>query len=93
MLRKLYLVAYDVRQPKRLAAALKVVKGFASGGQKSAYECWLTTRELVCLYGRLLGVLEMQSDSVAFFPLELQRPMSALGTAVAPADPEFFYIG
>lgn len=41
MARKLYIVAYDVRKPSRLSKALRVVRSFASGGQKSAYECWL----------------------------------------------------
>lgn len=93
MPRKLFIVAYDVRHPKRLAAALRVVKGFASGGQKSAYECWLTDGERVELHSALAGVLDLNVDSVAFFPLELRRPVSTLGAAVEPADPDYFYIG
>ncbi|MDN5874076.1 MAG: CRISPR-associated endonuclease Cas2 [Salinisphaera sp.] len=93
MPRKLFVVAYDVRKPKRLAAALRVVKGFASGGQKSAYECWLNENEREQLHGELAGVLNLDVDSVAFFPLELRRPVSALGAAVLPADPAYFYVG
>lgn len=93
MQRRLYVVAYDVRHPKRLAAALRVVKGFASGGQKSAYECWLTEHERKALQEGLDRVVDFDRDSVAFFPLELRHPMSALGTAVVPADPDFYYFG
>lgn len=93
MARKLYIVAYDVRKPKRLAAALRVVKGFASGGQKSAYECWLDANERSELHEDLSRVLDLEVDSVAFFPLQLRRPVSTLGAAVAPADPDYFYIG
>jgi len=93
MARKLYIVAYDVRQSSRLAKALRVVKGFASGGQKSAYECWLTEAERKELHSELGRVLDLDVDSVAFFPLELRRPVSALGAAVEPADPAYFYIG
>ncbi len=42
MARTLYLVAYDVRRPSRLRKALRVLKDYASGGQKSAFECYLS---------------------------------------------------
>lgn len=93
MPRELYIVAYDVRAPGRLAAALRVVKGFASGGQKSAYECWLSAGERHELQDRLADVLDLSEDSIAFVPLELRQPVSALGTAIAPRDPAYFYIG
>jgi len=37
--RQLYLAAYDVSCPRRLRKALYVLRGFASGGQKSVFEC------------------------------------------------------
>jgi CRISPR-associated protein Cas2 len=93
MPRKLYIVAYDVREPHRLAAALRVVRGFASGGQKSAYECWLNDNDRSELQDRLSEVLDMDCDSVALIPLALRVPMTALGAAVLPEDPDYFYIG
>jgi len=35
MQRILYLVAYDISHPRRLARALKTVRAYATGGQKS----------------------------------------------------------
>lgn len=93
MPRKLYIVAYDVREPHRLIKALRVVRGFASGGQKSAYECWLDEADRKQLKSRLAGVLNLDCDSVALIPLQLRVPMSALGAAVLPDDPDYFYIG
>lgn len=43
--RDLYIAAYDISSARRLRAALKLVKGHATGGQKSAYECFLTPAE------------------------------------------------
>ncbi len=43
--RALHLIAYDVAHPKRLRRALHIVRHHASGGQKSAHECWLTGTE------------------------------------------------
>lgn len=93
MPRKLYIVAYDVRHATRLAAALRVVKGFASGGQKSAYECWLDESDRRQLKSRLSGVLDLSVDSVALIPLAQRTPMTALGAAVLPDDPDYFYVG
>lgn len=93
MHRNLYLVAYDVRHPTRLASALRVVKGFASGGQKSAYECWLDQNDRAALLDEISEVLNLHEDSVALIPLAPQTRMTALGTAVLPDDPDYFYIG
>lgn len=93
MNRQLYVVAYDVREPSRLAAALRVVKNFASGGQKSAYECWLSINERAALQNSLSNVLDLDDDSIAFVPLELRVPVSTLGAAIKPVDPTYFYIG
>lgn len=36
-----YLAAYDVSDPKRLQQALHVLRDYATGGQKSVFECFL----------------------------------------------------
>lgn len=47
--RQLHLAAYDVREPSRLAAALQLVRAYATGGQKSVYEIFLTLAEIIGL--------------------------------------------
>lgn len=93
MHRKLYLAAYDIRDPRRLAKVLRVIKGFASGGQKSVYECWLTPLEHRSLREQISAVLDVSEDALALIPLIAQQPPIMLGVARAPADPDFFYIG
>lgn len=93
MHRKLYLAAYDVREPNRLPRALRVVKGFASGGQKSAYECWLYSSERSELQAHIASVLDLTEDSFAVIPLEPKKPLITLGVAEKPADPDLFYFG
>lgn len=93
MHRKLFLAAYDVRDPRRLARALRVVRGYASGGQKSAYECWLLPSERRSLLRDMASVLDFQEDSFAIIPLEPKKPLITLGQAVQPVDPQFFYFG
>lgn len=43
MLRYLHLVSYDIGDDKRQVVVREQVKNFAITGQKSAYECWITT--------------------------------------------------
>ncbi|MFB4203573.1 CRISPR-associated endoribonuclease Cas2 [wastewater metagenome] len=93
MHRKLFLAAYDVRDPKRLAKAVRVVRGYASGGQKSAYECWLTPQERKGLHSEMAAVLDLSEDVFAVIPLEPGKPLATLGQAVRPVDPDFFYFG
>lgn len=42
----LYIVAYDIREPKRLAKVRKVAYAYAFGGQKSALESYLSKKLL-----------------------------------------------
>lgn len=91
MQRQLYLAAYDVRCKKRLRLALKVCRAFASGGQKSAHECWLTPPERALLLHNMRLVIDEDEDQFALIALDPRRPVATLGTAVPPANPEFFY--
>ena len=38
----LYIVAYDISDHKRLQRVCQLLKDYAVGGQKSAYECYLS---------------------------------------------------
>lgn len=91
--RALYLVAYDIRHPRRLAKALKVVKAYATGGQKSVHECFLSPREKVELRQELGRVIRRSEDSVVFVRLDPRARPRTLGIAVPPRDEAFFYIG
>jgi CRISPR-associated protein Cas2 len=93
MPRTLYLVAYDISDPRRLARALKVVRAYATGGQKSVHECWLLPGELVALKRELDGVIDHRDDSVLFVRLDPRMKPRTLGIARPPADPAFFFVG
>ncbi|MBS1222069.1 MAG: CRISPR-associated endoribonuclease Cas2 [Proteobacteria bacterium] len=91
--RDLYLAAYDVTDPDRLQAALHVLKGYACGGQKSVFECFLTRRERLALLDEVRGVLDTREDRFLLLPLPDDRGIRGLGIAVRPSDPEFYYVG
>lgn len=91
--RPLYLAAYDVSCPKRLAQALRVLKGYACGGQKSVFECYLAAPERAELLDEVTEVIDPTDDRFLLLPLAVGRPLITLGVAVAPEDAEFFYVG
>ena len=93
MQRILYLVAYDIAHPRRLARALQIVRAYATGGQKSVHECWLLPGELAGLRQDLEVVIDPKEDSVLFIRLDPRLKPKTLGIARMPADPAFFFVG
>ena len=91
--RRLFLAAYDVRNPRRLRRACQVLKDYACGGQKSAYECYLTESERRRLMLRVQGVLDLSVDRFMVVPLRQGGAVNCLGAAVPARDPGFVYIG
>ena len=89
--RILYLAAYDVTDPDRLPAALHVLKGYACGGQKSVFECFLTARERQELVGKMRAVLDLTHDRFLLLPLGAIT-VRTLGIAIPPSDPDFYYV-
>lgn len=90
--RDLWLAAYDVRDPRRLRLALRVLKAYSTGGQRSVFECFLTEAERKRLLAEIQEVLAPE-DSFFLVRLDPRSPVRTLGIAVAPADPPFFYVG
>jgi CRISPR-associated protein Cas2 len=91
--RDLYIAAYDISCQRRLRAALKVVKGHATGGQKSVYECFLTPAERRDLLDDLRLVIKPIEDRVLLIRLDPRSRVHTLGIGEAPQDLPFFYCG
>lgn len=91
--RSLFLAAYDVAEPRRLKLALDLIKGHATGGQKSAYECFLNASEEARLLQDIALVLEEDEDSFLLIGLDPRSRVHTLGRAVEPVDPQHFYLG
>lgn len=91
--RSLFLAAYDVADPRRLRLSLELIKGHATGGQKSAYECYLNDTEESRLLQDIGLVLDEETDSFLLLGLDPRSRVYTLGRAVEPTDPEHFYLG
>lgn len=93
MQRQLYLVAYDIRDPKRLYRMLYILKEYASGGQKSAFECYLSDGEKKELLDRCMQVMLCEEDALLVMRLKNQEEINILGKAVHPINEDYTYIG
>ena len=67
--RKRYLLAYDIREPKRLRRVHKVVKAWGDPLQYSVFVCDLTGGELFVMKEDLIGEMNLREDSVGIFDL------------------------
>jgi CRISPR-associated protein Cas2 len=90
--RDLHLACYDIAQPRRLAAALKLARRYATGGQKSAHELFLTPGERDTLVNDMRALLELDTDRFMLLRLDPRSRVHTLGRAVQPADPDYFYV-
>ncbi|MGL4941816.1 MAG: CRISPR-associated endonuclease Cas2 [Thermoguttaceae bacterium] len=62
MSKKWYLVAYDVRDPKRLHKTAKKLLGFGTRVQLSLFRCRLTKQDLERLNWELSKILDEEDD-------------------------------
>lgn len=90
--RSLYLAAYDVCEPRRLRAALDLVKGYSTGGQKSVHECFLTLGERSRLLRGVARALEEAEDSFLLLRLDPRARVYTLGKAIVPMDAPYFHL-
>ncbi|HBE44119.1 MAG TPA: CRISPR-associated endonuclease Cas2 [Deltaproteobacteria bacterium] len=93
MNRRLYLIAYDITNDKRLNRVRYFLKGYSTGGQKSVYECFLTDGELNYVSNNLKGLIEEDEDRIHIFTMDGRSKTHTLGIAIQPDDPEYFYVG
>lgn len=91
--RGLYIAAYDVRNPRRRRQIHHVVKGYATGGQKSAFECFLLPKERTELGTDVCSLMDGDEDRFALLRVEERTEAILLGTATPAIDPKLYYVG
>lgn len=95
MKRVRYLVAYDIRDPKRLRAVHKVMVGHGSPLQYSVFICDLAYNELCNLRMQLREAASLSIDSIVIIPLGEaydQRRIEFMGTrrSLPSHEPQVF---
>ena len=81
MTRTLYLVAYDVCEPRRLARLTRYFNSYRVAGQKSVPEIWVTPAELAHIRSDLAWLLDAATDRLQIIGLDSRMPRHCLGQA------------
>lgn len=68
-MRRRYLVAYDIREDRRLREIHKAMKGFGDPLQYSVFLCDLDASERVVMRAELRSIMNERQDSVAIVDL------------------------
>jgi CRISPR-associated protein Cas2 len=92
MHRHLFLIAYDIASTRRRRQVLKLLKGHATGGQKSLYECWMSSGEMQTAMAKVRSLIAENEDRVMFIRLDPRASTQTLGSAIAPTDADYFYV-
>ncbi len=93
MNRRLYIVAYDICNSRRLNRARYFIKNYSTGGQKSVFECFLTENQVNNIMLTLSNIIDNNVDRVHIVVVDGRGNSHTLGIAIKPQDPDFFYFG
>lgn len=90
-MRHLYLVTYDIADPKRLRRVFKLMRGYGDHIQYSVFRCELSPRERKELVQSLRHIINHRHDQVLFFPLgppggTREQEIESVGRPYAPVD-------
>lgn len=80
----LIVVAYDIRNPRRLKKVADVCKDFGVRVQYSIFECHLKGEQFDCFWEALKDVVEVGEDSLVAYPIsgDALRKVRTYGTMV-----------
>lgn len=97
MLRRNYIVTYDIRDDKRLRKIFKICKGYGQHLQYSVFECDLTDIEKALMETKLREVMNQNDDQVLFIDLgpaafRGERVITALGQTYSKVDAPCFVV-
>ncbi len=66
---RLYIVAYDIADPKRWRRIFKLMKGYGEWLQLSVFQCRLTAKQQAELIALLDGIIHHREDHVILLDL------------------------
>jgi CRISPR-associated protein Cas2 len=92
MVEHLYVVAYDIRDPKRWRRVFKLMQGYGEWLQLSVFQCRLSRRRHADLIALLDGMLHHDDDHVLLLDLgpadEVKPRVVSLGKAFVQVERE-----
>lgn len=90
--RRLYLIAYDISSHDIRRQALRICRKYATGGQRSIHECWLSDGEYGDVLADLSLIIDPESDRITSVLLDGRQPVHTLGRATEPLNPTLLVV-
>ena len=91
--RSVFLVGYDISDKTKRSAVLQEIKNYAIDGQKSAYECWLTSSESNSLHHFLAYSIEFGDVACIINITRTYWQNLPKASSLYAPTPDFLYIG
>ncbi len=79
-MRVVYIVCYDISDPRRLRKVFRAMKGAGDHLQLSVFLCRLSDRQKARLQAHLREIVDPESDQVLFVPVCPEDNLSSLPT-------------
>jgi len=72
---------------------LRILKKYSTGGQKSVFECFLTSHDRKLLLEEVGQELDAEHDSFLLLRLDPRAKIVAMGRAIPASLPDYFVVG
>lgn len=92
MARDLYLIAYDICNPRRLNRVCRYLTGYKVGGQKSVFEIWATPAELGNIQSELDQLMDPDEDRLHILRLDPRMKPQCFGQSQTFSGQQQFMI-
>jgi CRISPR-associated protein Cas2 len=66
---RLYIVCFDVADPRRLRAVSKTLEDFGTRVQYSVFECYLDNKDHTSLQQKIVELIDPAADHVRYYPI------------------------
>jgi len=83
---RLYLICYDIADPRRLSRVARHLEKHACRVQYSVFAAQTGAARLACLLAELAALIEPGEDDIRAYPLPHQADVDLLGRQIFPDD-------
>ena len=86
MAKRLYLICYDITEPRRLNRVARFLKKYAFRVQYSVFAAQLSQRQLRRVLAGLEGIIDPRTDDVRSYPVPDECEVTLIGPQMFPED-------
>ncbi|MEA2012779.1 MAG: CRISPR-associated endonuclease Cas2 [Verrucomicrobiota bacterium] len=90
----LFLVAYDIRDPKRLRQTAKICENYGLRVECSVFECDLDEKKIHNFWQELKRTIDEEDDAILAYRIcrKCIQKIESMGTVIRPCKPTLYFI-